>query len=186
MFLHAFIARFSKLFLERSTVTASGCWTGSAIISGCLLPSRCWRRTTSYGIVFFFADWGRGFSPDPDLRDLFHFYSPEKLYALGKEISPGEELEVGPMPCIGTARLLDYRDDSLHSATKRSIANAQSAIRQWNEAWVRGDHFQSLPKCPESEKAADFAELWSKTFAPLHDWLRDAALGFWTPGGQCL
>jgi len=41
-----------------------------------------------------------------------------------------------------------------------------------------GRTLSSLPKCPESEKAAAFAEIWNETFAPLHDWLRNAALSF--------
>jgi len=120
----------------------------------------------------------REISQDANLRELFHFYSPEKLYALAKEISPGEEMEVGPLPALDWKRLFDYQDAALHAATKKSIVRAQSAAKQWSEAWARGERFRPLPKCPESDKAAAFAEIWRTTFAPLHDWLRHAALAF--------
>jgi len=127
---------------------------------------------------FLLRGLGQGISQDANLRELFHFYSPEKLYALGKEISPGEEIEAGPVPELDWRRLLDYRDNALHAATKKSIVRAQEAATRWSEAWARGERFRPLPKCPESEKAAAFAEIWNETFAPLHDWLRDSALAF--------
>ncbi len=127
---------------------------------------------------FLVRGLGRGISQDANLRELFHFYSPEKLYALGKEIFPGGEIELRPLPALEWRRLLDYRDNALHAGTKKSIARAQEAALRWSEAWAKGERFRPLPKCPESEKAAAFAEIWNETFAPLHDWLRDAALAF--------
>ena len=127
---------------------------------------------------FLLRGLGQGIAPDANLRELFHFYAPEKLYALGKEIFPGEEMEVGPLPGLDWKPLLDYRDNALHAATKKSITKAQEAARVWGEAWASGDRFRPLPECPKSEKAAAFAEIWNETFAPLHDWLRHAALAF--------
>jgi ATP-dependent helicase/nuclease subunit A len=127
---------------------------------------------------FLLRGLGRRISPDANLRELFHFYAPEKLYALGKEIFPGDEIETGPLPDLDWKRLLDYQGAALHAATKRSITKAQEAAGRWSEAWARGERFRPLPKCPESEKAAAFAEIWNETFAPLHDWLRHAALAF--------
>jgi ATP-dependent exoDNAse (exonuclease V) beta subunit len=127
---------------------------------------------------FLVRGLGREISPDENLRELFHFYPPDKLYALGKEISPGAEIEAGPPPDLDWKRLLDFRDDALHAATKKSIVRAQEAAQRWSEAWATGERFRPLPKSPESEKAAAFAEIWRETFAPLHDWLREAALAF--------
>jgi ATP-dependent exoDNAse (exonuclease V) beta subunit len=127
---------------------------------------------------FLLRGLGQGISQDSNLRELFPFYLPEKLYALGKEISPGEEIETGPPPDLAWKRLLDYQGAGLHAATKKSIARAQEAAQRWSEAWARGERFRPLPKCPESDKAAAFAEIWNETFAPLHDWLRHAALAF--------
>jgi len=127
---------------------------------------------------FLIRGLGQGIAQDANLRELFHFYAPEKLYALGKEIFPGEEIEVGSLPNLDWKRLLDYRDNALHAATKKSIVKAQEAATRWGEAWATGERFRPLPKCPESEKAAAFAEIWSETFAPLHNWLRHAALAF--------
>src|SRR5277367_4578092 len=39
---------------------------------------------------FLIRGLGWGITQDANLRELFHFYPPEKLYALGKEISPGD------------------------------------------------------------------------------------------------
>jgi ATP-dependent exoDNAse (exonuclease V) beta subunit len=127
---------------------------------------------------FLLRGLGQSVSEDEHLRDLFHFYTPEKLYALGKQISPGEIIKVGPFPTIDIQRLLDYRDDALHAATKKTIVKAQEAALIWSNAWARGDRYRPLPKCPESDKAADFAEIWNATFAPVHHWLREAALTF--------
>src|SRR5580658_22733 len=53
----------------------------------------------------------RGFeeriSADGNLGDLFHFYSPEKLYALGKIVAPGPEITARPLPVPDLKRLLD-------------------------------------------------------------------------------
>ncbi len=127
---------------------------------------------------FLLRGLGPEISRDANARELFHFYSPEKLYALGREISPGDVVEPGPLPALDWTRLLDYPGTGLHPATKKSIVRAQEAARFWSEAWARGEHFRPLPKCPASDKAAAFAEIWRETFAPLHDWLRVAALAF--------
>jgi len=135
------------------------------------VDNELWNRFLLHGL-------GRQNARDVNLRELFHFYAPEKLYAMGKEISPGIEIEVGPVPVLDWKRLLDYRDNALHAATKKSIVRAQENAQRWSEAWARGEGFRSLPKCPESKKAEAFAEIWKETFAPLHEWLRNAALSF--------
>ena len=130
-----------------------------------------WRRFLRRGLE-------HGLTRDANLPKLFHFYAPEKLYALGKEILPGDEIAIAPVPVLTWQRLFDYHDNALHPATRKTIVKAQESARQWSEAWVRGERIRPLPKCPESEKAAAFAEIWNETFAPLHDWLRHAALAF--------
>jgi ATP-dependent exoDNAse (exonuclease V) beta subunit len=127
---------------------------------------------------FLLRGLATGMAPDANERELFYFYSPEKLYALGREISPGAEIATAPPPSLDWQRLLDYRDDALHHSTQRSIARAREAALAWREAWATGDRFQPLPSCPHSERAAAFAEIWNETFAPLHDWLRGMAPAF--------
>jgi ATP-dependent helicase/nuclease subunit A len=127
---------------------------------------------------FLLRGLGQGMAQEENLRDLFHFYTPEKLYALGKELSPGPEIEMGPPPHLDLQRLLNYHDVALHHATRKTITRAQETARLWNESWAKGEHFRPLPKAPESEKAVAFVEVWRQAFAPLHDWLREAALAF--------
>jgi ATP-dependent exoDNAse (exonuclease V) beta subunit len=127
---------------------------------------------------FLLRGLGQGIMQDANVRDLFHFYPPEKLYALGKEVSPGSEIEVGPVPALQFQRLLNYRDNTLHASTRKSITKAQESVRLWSEAWERGEHHRPLPTYSPSEKAVDFASLWTEAFAPLHAWLREAALAF--------
>jgi ATP-dependent exoDNAse (exonuclease V) beta subunit len=127
---------------------------------------------------FLLRGLGQGINHSSYSRELFHFFAPEKLYALGKEISPGPEIEMRPSPALDWRRLLDYDDPALHVRTKGSIIRAQEAAKQWFEAWARGERHRPLPNCPESDKAAAFAVIWNETFAPLHDWLRHAALAF--------
>jgi ATP-dependent exoDNAse (exonuclease V) beta subunit len=116
------------------------------------------------------------------LQELFHFFAPEKLYALGKEVSPGPELEVGPSPELDLRALLAFSLEGLHPSTKRSLAAAQAEVARWSEAWARGDRFHPLPKSPETQakdpRATAFVELWAATFAPLHDWLGQGGLAF--------
>jgi ATP-dependent exoDNAse (exonuclease V) beta subunit len=126
---------------------------------------------------FLLRGLGQGLSRN-HLRDLFHFYAPEKLYALGREISPGKVDEIGPLPHLNLQPVFDYRDAALHSATQKSIARAQAALKNWGDSWARGERFRPLPKPPESEKALAFAIIWNEAFAPLHEWLRHAALAF--------
>jgi ATP-dependent exoDNAse (exonuclease V) beta subunit len=127
---------------------------------------------------FLVRGLGQGTFPASGPGDLCHFIAPEKLYALGREISPGPIIDVGPLPELQLQPLLDYRDDALHPATKKSIARAQAGVAQWRQAWEKGELFRPLPECPKSDKAADFAAIWTRAFAPLHDWVRDATLAF--------
>lgn len=133
--------------------------------------SELWQR-------FLLRGLGPESAPDTNLENLFYFYAPEKLYALGMQISPGREIAIGPLPELNWKPLFDYNNPSLHHGTKRSIVRAQEAALVWREAWARGDRHRPLPECPSSDKAADFAEIWRETFQPLHEWLRDAALAF--------
>jgi ATP-dependent exoDNAse (exonuclease V) beta subunit len=110
--------------------------------------------------------------------DLFSFYSSEKLYLLGKEISPGDAIEAGPMPALRPQPLLDYRGASLHHSTQRSIESAQKRFQLWSESWAKGERFRPLPPGLTSDKATEFISIWNETFAPLHEWLRVAALAF--------
>ncbi|MCE0483055.1 MAG: UvrD-helicase domain-containing protein [Methylacidiphilales bacterium] len=115
---------------------------------------------------------------DARARELFHFFSAEKLYALGREIAPGKEARIEPMPELDWKRLFDFRDNQLSGPTKKSIERAQDAARQWRDSWARGERHRPLPKCPASEHAAAFAAVWSMTFVPLEEWLRQSALAF--------
>ena len=71
-----------------------------------------------------------------------------------------------------------FSDNTLHAATQKSISRAQEKAQGWIKAWTGGDCFLPLPEPPKSEKAAAFAAIWRESFAPLHDWLRRAALAF--------
>ncbi|HUB67516.1 MAG TPA: UvrD-helicase domain-containing protein [Candidatus Methylacidiphilales bacterium] len=126
---------------------------------------------------FLVRGFGREIIASGNLDDLFHFYSPEKLYALGKTVSPGLEIAVGPLPVPDLKRLLDYSGAELHANTRKGVAAAQTAAKHWSEAWARGDRFHALPKAPGGN-ASDFIALWEAVFAPLHEWLRGAALAF--------
>jgi ATP-dependent exoDNAse (exonuclease V) beta subunit len=124
----------------------------------------------------------RGLRPDmarnESVRELFHFYAPDKLYALGRKLSPREVEWPGLLPVIDWRRVLDYQDNSLHPSTRKSIKNSQDALKLWGEAWERGERFRPLPTPPDSPKASVFAEQWRAAFAPLHEWLQAAALAF--------
>jgi ATP-dependent exoDNAse (exonuclease V) beta subunit len=129
----------------------------------------CWERFLRRGLP---AEIAR------DAGDLFSFYSSEKIYRLGRELSPGAVIEAGPMPALDPRRLLEYRGADLHPATRKSIEAAQARFEAWNRTWVDGERFRPLPQGVTSEKAADFIAIWRETFAPMHDWLRVAALAF--------
>jgi ATP-dependent exoDNAse (exonuclease V) beta subunit len=121
----------------------------------------------------------RGLSGETEthFQELFHFFAPEKLYSLGKEISPGPEAPLRPICAVNIAPVTSFPTEGLHHSTKRSLAGAQAAVLRWQESWSSGDRFYPLPKCPET-KTTEFVETWVAAFAPLHEWLRDAALAF--------
>lgn len=116
--------------------------------------------------------------PMPHVHELVHFYAPEKLYALGREMAPGPVIDPGAIPLPNCQPLLDYRDNALKPAALKSIQRGQAALKQWNESWAAGDRFHPLPACPNAPSAPQFLALWETTLAPLHSWLREAALAF--------
>ncbi len=81
-------------------------------------------------------------------EELFHFFPPEKLYALGKEIAPGPEMETRPVPALDLRRLLAFSFGDLRADTRFNLLNAQEAVRRWSEAWAKGDRFHPLPDVP--------------------------------------
>jgi ATP-dependent exoDNAse (exonuclease V) beta subunit len=124
----------------------------------------------------------RGLDPemgnDPHLSELFHFYSPEQLYGLGRILPPGDEIVTSPLPELEVNRLLNFKCDGLKGPTKSSIQRAQERTLVWNEAWKRGQKFRPLPSYPPSPLAASYAEVWRETFSPLYAWLHDNARAF--------
>jgi len=113
---------------------------------------------------------------DPALADLFHFYTVEDLYGLGRTVAPAPESMLGPMPFPQVQKLIDFSTAGLHPSTRKAVALRQQALAAWNEMWAKGDRFQQLPSC--APNPPEFVELWRETFAPLNDWLRLGALEF--------
>jgi ATP-dependent exoDNAse (exonuclease V) beta subunit len=137
------------------------------------LPSsedELWSRFLVHGLQLDIA-------ADAGLSELFHFYTVQELYGLGKIVSPGPEIRPGPMTIPDVQRLIDHGTQGLHPSTRKSVVKAQTALKSWQEAWARGDRYHPLPPCPDI-KAPDFVALWRETFAPLQDWLREGAYAF--------
>jgi ATP-dependent exoDNAse (exonuclease V) beta subunit len=111
-------------------------------------------------------------------EELLSFYTPEKLYRLGRELAPGQVTDPGELPSLNVDQVLSYAPTGLHHGTKGSIVKAQQRLRTWKVAWDRGEHHRPLPKPPESDKAAEFIALWEAAFAPLHAWVRAAGLAY--------
>ena len=134
----------------------------------------CWKRFLTRGRPALSVEHG----------ELFHFYAPDRLYALGHKISPGRAGD-GPGPLIApkVSALVNYPVGTIgHAGTRGNMEKARIAVARWSEAWQRGDRFHPLPDFPVSkskdEKVAEYRELWIKTFEPLQEWLREAALHF--------
>jgi ATP-dependent exoDNAse (exonuclease V) beta subunit len=131
----------------------------------------CWNRFLVRGL-------GPETEPSDDLRDIFHFFAPQKLYALGREISPGPVAKTGPPPLLEPGPLLGFPLAGVkHAGSRKSLEKALARVRLWHAAWGKGNRFHPLPKCPDTNQA-EFVELWRTTFSPLHDWLREAAFAF--------
>ena len=118
-----------------------------------------------------------GLEPTEPMRELFHFFTPDKLYGLGREVAPGVEEKISAGPALDVRPLLRFPLGGLHASMRTRLTRAQEEVKNWNEAWVRGDRFFPLPECPDS-KNAEFVQLWHETFSPLHDWLGEAAHAF--------
>jgi ATP-dependent helicase/nuclease subunit A len=131
----------------------------------------CWNRFLVRGL-------GPETEPPDDLRDIFHFFAPHKLYSLGRNISPGEVAKVGPPPLLELKPLLGFPLAGVrHGGSRKSLEKALSKVRLWSEAWAKGNRFHPLPKCPDTNQA-EFVELWRATFSSLYDWLGEAAFAF--------
>jgi ATP-dependent exoDNAse (exonuclease V) beta subunit len=131
----------------------------------------CWNRFLVRGL-------GRETEPPDELRDIFHFFAPHKLYALGRDISPGPVTKIGPVPALVLEPLLGFPLAGVrHAGSRKSLEKAVAKVRLWHAAWAKGHRFHPLPKCPDT-KQAEFVDLWRATFSPLHDWLREAAFAF--------
>jgi len=113
---------------------------------------------------------------EPELHDLFHFFTVEQLYGLGRTVAPAPEGRIEAMPALDMRPVLTFATTGLHHGTRKAVGIRQEALARWHEAWARGDRFQPLPTCCENPPA--FVELWRATFAPLNDWLRRGALEF--------
>jgi ATP-dependent exoDNAse (exonuclease V) beta subunit len=123
----------------------------------------------------------RGISPEC-ARDappeLFHFIAVQKLYGLGRSVSPGNVRPFAPLPAFDFSRVLAFVDPSLHHATRRAIRDSQDDLEVWLRSWNRGERHRSPPSCTDSKKAVAFREQWHDAFAPLHAWICQSALAF--------
>jgi ATP-dependent exoDNAse (exonuclease V) beta subunit len=128
-----------------------------------------WRRFLVRGLP---ADLASGF------EDLAPFYAPERLYRLGRELSPGAVIAPGPLPTLDLAPVLDFPVSSLKGSTKKAIEQAQVRLRAWAEAWARGERHRGLPKGTSSKQVDDFIARWDAVFAPLFAWARAAGLAY--------
>jgi ATP-dependent exoDNAse (exonuclease V) beta subunit len=128
-----------------------------------------WNRFLRRGLP---PGWAR------DAGELFSFYTPDKLYRLGRGLAPGKVIEPGPWPALNWQGILDYPTGSLKGATKKAIQEAQERARQWSEGWERGERHRPWPKGTSSERAPDFIARWEETFAPLQEWVRAAGLAY--------
>jgi ATP-dependent exoDNAse (exonuclease V) beta subunit len=113
---------------------------------------------------------------EPELHDLFHFFTVEELYGLGRTVSPGPEGRLEAMALPEAQRLLNFATAGLHPSTRKAVGVRQEALVRWADSWAKGERFQPLPTC--CENPPEFVELWRETFAPLNDWLRRGALEF--------
>jgi ATP-dependent exoDNAse (exonuclease V) beta subunit len=131
----------------------------------------CWNRFLVRGL-------GPETEPPEDLRDLFHFFAPHKIYELGREISPGPVTTPGPPPMLELGPLLDFPLAGVkHAGSRKSLEKALARVRLWQTAWMKGNRFHPLPKCPDTNQA-EFVARWVAAFSPLQDWLRVAAFAF--------
>jgi hypothetical protein len=124
---------------------------------------------------FLLRGLGQG-TQDENLRELFHFYAPEKLYALAKEISPGEQIRIVPVPELDWKRLFDFRDNALHAATKKNLERSVGEGR-------------TLPPSAEVPRFGKSRGVCGNLGGDLCSAARVAAprrAGLWASGGQCV
>jgi ATP-dependent helicase/nuclease subunit A len=128
-----------------------------------------WERFLIHGVK-------RNPAEESALEDLFHFFTVEQLYGLGRTVAPAVEDAVEALPFPDVGPILAFSTIGLHSATRAAVEKRKAALQRWKDGWAKGDRFFELPAC--CENPPEFAQLWLDTFAPLNDWLRRGALEF--------
>ncbi len=109
-------------------------------------------------------------------RELFAFIPPRQLYGLGRRIAPGKVEAMPPLPALDLTPVLAFDLAGVDGRSRAAVRQAIERLAQWDER-RRGGRFQA-PPVGYSGKAADFVAAWDGVFAPWHEWIRRAALGF--------
>jgi len=122
----------------------------------------------------------RGLPPDlaHGTNELMAFYTPDKLYQLGRRLAPGAVIEAGPLPALNWQQILDFPSGGYAAPTKTAVEDAKERVREWSDGWRKGELDRPLPKATTSKNAPEFLALWEATFAPLHAWVRAAGLAY--------
>jgi ATP-dependent exoDNAse (exonuclease V) beta subunit len=110
--------------------------------------------------------------------ELMAFYTPDKLYQLGRKLAPGPVIDAGTLPALNWQQILDFASGGYKAQTKKAIEEAQERVREWSIGWRKGELHRPLPKGTTSKSAPEFIALWEITFAPLHAWVRAAGLAY--------
>ena len=110
--------------------------------------------------------------------ELMAFYTPDKLYQLGRRLAPGPAIDPGALPALNWQQILDFAGGTYKGPTKKAIEDAQERVREWSVGWRKGELHRPLPKGTTSKSAPEFITLWETTFAPLHSWVRAAGLAY--------
>jgi superfamily I DNA/RNA helicase len=110
--------------------------------------------------------------------ELMAFYTPDKLYQLGRRLAPGPAIELTALPALNWQQILDFAGGTYKGPTKKAIVDAQERVREWSKGWRNGELYRPLPKATTSKGAPEFVALWESTFAPLHAWVRTAGLAY--------
>jgi ATP-dependent exoDNAse (exonuclease V) beta subunit len=105
-------------------------------------------------------------------RDLLRLIPARSLLDLARVLPSRVEIsDPGEFPVLDFSSIYAF---AAKGAARRTVAETQERLREWEDRWRAGEDFVDLPE--SRSKAAEFVELWQESWVPAYRWIQRCAL----------